>query len=322
MPPKSANASAGGGDGVFTFESMGDVQIDDKVRQALQSSTSSGEAAALNRSEKKEPKSGQCILCDEPKKNGSMCASHKRAYETIYRAANSTEGRKKPIDEAEWNKELDCWNGCEYHVFVQVFGDAAERKKMNFRDAAMAQKILVEFVIANPEGKEKRKVRKFAVNLGQYMHTEGSRQSSEHVDGVRKMDQEIFINLMKSLRGWKEERAMIVWKEFKDDPDVNRDEKGPAWSKMRLWFPSFLFGEDRVEDRKGVFEQKMVARMSKAGKMTEEEISSVKSELSKGFKRPFTSNDAVATMHTALPSNSMTAEGDERERDTTSSLDV
>ena len=68
------------------------------------------------------------FLCEEPRNNSSFCKAHKRAYETMYRAAMAEGARKKPSEDAEWDEALECWKLCEYWIFIQMFGDYKERK--------------------------------------------------------------------------------------------------------------------------------------------------------------------------------------------------
>ncbi len=115
---------------------------------------------------------------------------------------------------------------------------------------------------------------------------------------------------------------MLFWEEWKADPDAGRDELGPPWSKFRLWFPTWLIGEDFVRNKRGTFEEKVVARMSKLSKMTDEECAAVRSEVSRGFKRPFSSDEAVASMHRSLPAQALTMEGSDDTRQARSSGDI
>ena len=43
------------------------------------------------------------------------------------------------------------------------------------------------------------------------VNTEGSRQSNDDVERARLYDQELFINAMKSMRGWMAEKAQQEW---------------------------------------------------------------------------------------------------------------
>ena len=267
-----------------------------------------------------------CMLCDLPRKGGSFCAEHKKAYDVVYRAATGPGSKDRPSGaddddsdvEDEWDYELDMWVGSEQHSFILIFGDEAERKLCAWRQPAMAAKILTDVVAlgASTDGAQggKRKVRKHAVTLGQYLHAEGFRQSSDHIDGVRKVDEEFYTNYFKSFRGWDDQRCKNLWVECKADGQYGSDQKGPPWSKERLWLPSAWFGDDKVEERKGAYEDKQVNRHSKPGSMNDDDYANIKSEAGKGFKRPFSSNDIVPQMHAPLPVNALTAPGDDKAR--------
>ena len=198
----------------FEFQSISGADAD--VQKALTESTAAPSSAASSASastfgtprSKGELKSRggiTCLLWDAPRKNSSYCGPHKRAYDTVYKAAFSDAGRAKPGEGAEWDEQADSWVGSEHWAFMNIFGDEKERRKGEWRDPQKAGKILIDFVINNPEGKSmdgKRKNRRHGVNLAQYMHTEGCRQSSDQIDGERKVDEELFSNIMKALRGW------------------------------------------------------------------------------------------------------------------------
>ena len=312
----------------FEFQSISGADAD--VQKALTESTAAPSSAASStgasacgtprsKGELKSRGGVTCLLCDAPRKNSSYCGPHKRAYDTVYKAAFSDAGRAKPGggEGAEWDEQVDSWVGSEHWAFMNIFGDEKERRKGEWRDPQKAGKILIDFVINNPDGKSmegKRKNRRHGVNLAQYVHTEGCRQSSDQIDGERKVDEELFSNIMKALRGWSSEKAAKAWKEYEADPDIGRDQGGPKWSKLRLFLPGALFGEDRVENRKGIFEEKSLTHMTKPGKMTEAEASAIRDETTKGFKRPFSYKDAVDTMHIALGQNAVTSPMDDKER--------
>ena len=76
-----------------------------------------------------------------------------------------------------------------------VFGNDKERRN-GFRNPASAIKMVVELCIEHPEGKEKRRIRKFAVDFAQYVHTEGTRRESMHEDGNSRVEPEFFCGLM------------------------------------------------------------------------------------------------------------------------------
>ena len=165
---------------------------------------------------KRASKSGSCMACDEPPKNGCWCPRHTRAYQTIYRASTSEDARKPISVDAKPDTSHDnAYPKTSYWNFVHIFGSDSERRK-GFRQPILAIKAVSDFARDNPEGKgNKRSVRKWAVNLAQYAHTEGTRQESMHEDGHVKWDLEIFTNQLKHLRGWSVERSSVAWEEFK-----------------------------------------------------------------------------------------------------------
>ena len=193
-----------------------------------------------------------CALCEQPKRNGAYCASHKRAYDTIYRAAMQPDARKQPAEDAVWDAVLLTWKKTSHWFVLIIFGDDKQRKSGKYAQPQLVARLLCQFVIDHPEGKEKRKVRRHAVNLYSFFSVFGARQSSDEVTGLKKVDEEIFTGMMKMYRSWNDARALEVWNEHKADPDVPRDELGPRHSKLRLHLPYSLFGEDRQEDKKQI----------------------------------------------------------------------
>eukprot|EP00969_Alexandrium_andersonii_P085899 3787059-Alexandrium_andersonii.AAC.1 len=48
------------------------------------------------------------------------------------------------------------------------------------------------------------------------------------------MDQELFITAMVSKRMWSKAKASGFWDELKQNEDIEKDNKGPSWAKLRL----------------------------------------------------------------------------------------
>ena len=286
------------------------------VESILAASSGQPEESPTAKSERQETTSGRqdgisCALCEQPKRNGAYCPSHKRAYDTIYRAAMQPEARKQPAEDAVWDAALLTWKKTSHWFCLNIFGDDKQRKSGKYKQPQLVARLLCQFVIDHPEGKEKRKVRRNAVNLYQLFSAFGARQSSDEVTGLKKVDEEIFTGMMKMYRNWSDARCLEFWNEYKSDPDVKRDEQGPRHSKLRLHLPYSLFGEDRQEDKKGIYEDRSLQRSNKASKMSEDEVHGFRSEVARGFKRPFSNTEAVATMHGALGASSVTLEDGE-----------
>jgi hypothetical protein len=264
-----------------------------------------------------------CLACPDTRCNSCWCKKHKRAYDCIYNNATST---KAMLNEANPDAKqvptaCNAVDGSEYHAFIIIFGDEKERRN-GFRQPVLAIKCVITFCSNHPEGVEKRKKRLFSLALTQFLHNQEVHQSHEQVSGEGKLDYEIFMNQMKTLRGMPADRANTLWEELKNDPSVDRDEKGPAWSRLRLHVPGNLLGTDREEHRKGVTERKVLSQQSKPGALGDAEIEALQTEMKKGFKRPFSGNDAIASMHSTLAPGSMTIAGgeDAQKKSTTSSV--
>lgn len=320
----SAAEELQGSGGDFLFESVGGDAPSAVLPQGPGPSQCQAQTKARPKASASKDKVGagtqsgscdaHCSVCEEPNTpNSSFCGVHKKGYGCIYRAAIADKGNAKPASDSEWDTELECWSGSGRWFFLKIFGTDKERRA-GFRDPAAAQQCILDFCTQFWAGKEQRKVRRFGANFSQYYHSENARQSSEQVDGLLKVYFEIFLGKMKSLRRWSSERAKLCWGQYLADGDVGRDDNGPPWSKTRLFLPSWLFGEDRVERTR-------CSRMSKMAKMSEEEVTAVRSELARGFKRRFTCDSSVETMHQALMPDSWTLEGEGAfETVTTSSL--
>ena len=84
------------------------------VESILAASSGKPEESPTAKSERQETTSGRqdgisCALCEQPKRNGAYCPSHKRAYDTVYRAAMQPEARKQPAEDAVWDAALLTW---------------------------------------------------------------------------------------------------------------------------------------------------------------------------------------------------------------------
>ena len=145
-------------------------------------------------------------------------------------------------------------------------------------------------------------------------------ETKDHVDGEMKVDMELFVHSFKTNRGWNNEKGLSLWEELKADPDIGRDEGGPKWRRLRLFVPSNMMGGvDRIESRKGKAEEKILSRQSKAAALNKDEVDTLRTEMAKGFKRPFSCEAEMDTMHSAMPAGSTSAAGGESEKMKTSS---
>ena len=268
--------------------------------------------------------SPQCVVCENPrKKDSSLCAEHKKGYDVIYKAAmNPASSTNHETANPVKDEELQCDVGSQKYMFIKIFGDEKQRRK-GFVQQHLAYKIISEFVRDNPSGK-KRAVRKFSVNLTQYFHREGFRQDSMHEEGRWKIDEEMFVQSMKSSRGWSAEKAMNFWKTTEADPEYKdlRDNEGPQWSKLRLWLPSSLLGGDRLWNKKGTFEEKGVEDVSKPQRLDDETKKQLKEEAGKGFKRPFSAVGAPESMREVLQADALSLSGSEEKRSQYSSQEL
>ena len=99
-----------------------------------------------------------CTECGGECRSGSrFCATHKRAYECVYREAMSPAGQS---------------NGSRASFEAIFGGDEDRRRNMPPQPSLMIQ-VLTDFVAAFPEGKAKKTNKRGHVNWSRYIHTKG-----------------------------------------------------------------------------------------------------------------------------------------------------
>ena len=128
-----------------------------------------------------------CKICHDPsEKKSLLCKVHKRAYEVIYRRV------MKLKEENKEHPQVIAWN--------QIFGPDG--------DESLQSKVLLDFVIKNPDVKEgKRGKCRGAIELTAYVKSEGVRDSCEAVTQSPMLDWEIFAKKMENKRGWTAAKA-------------------------------------------------------------------------------------------------------------------
>ena len=274
--------------------------MEDKLREANapEESVASSSHSSGGRSGKA---ANQCAVCEELcYGHNRHCRCHKKGYD-----CEDSDG---------------CIAGTIYAAFVAIFGSDKERKKGAFREEDVANRIVADWTLSNPEGDGKHKVRNGLVAWTQYLHSHGVRQTCEEVENMPKLDQELFVGKMIALRRWFESRSLALWREFDADEDILRDMGGVPWCPKRLTLPSNLFGGAGTETRKGTYEDKCLTHMSKVQKFSEEDCKKIREELDRGFRRPFDCREAVANMHKPMQAQYLTAEGSVQEQETAAEL--
>ena len=128
---------------------------------------------------------------------------------------------------------------------------------------------------------------------------------------LAKLDYEAFVYKVHNARGWTKEQANKEWERAKADNAVERDQKGPNPAMpLRLYFPSSLLGEDKVEMRRGKYETRELHQSSKPGKMSDKVQEQVQAELDQGFgslTRSMSMSNFAANFTAALPSTAVTS---------------
>ncbi len=134
---------------------------------------------------------------------------------------------------------------------------------------------------------------------------------------VCKLDYEAFVRKMDLVRGWDAQKASSKWEELRDDKTVERDNQGPSTMPLRLFVPSWLLADDKVEIRKGKCEEKQVVRSTAPKKnMPEDAVEQMCLELGRGHTRDLLGGSSLSsftgTFAQPLPLGALTAEGSAR----------
>ena len=229
-----------------------------------------------------------CKVCAEPRHRASgYCQVHKRAYDNIYKQCK---GKGKNAEASS------AWD--------QIFGEGG--------DDVIRQKVLCDYIAAHPDGKEDLRKPRGKVDLTQYIHETGARQSTDDVGFLAKLDYEAFLQRTFQSRGWDKVKANAEWELLKNNPATISDQKGPSKLPLRLYVSSTYLGEDRVENRAGVYESKAVKQATKAQRnMQSEQVQQLRGETQRGFNRDLLAGESLAALGStfahALPTGALTA---------------
>ena len=261
----------------FSFAEGSKYDLQQALQQGLgenaeEAQAAPGEAAVSNTSargggqrtgskESKEVKNTEeCRACPEPKAKGSAyCTKHKRGFQCIYNrcCAKNKDGTYKDPQNAE--------------RFHNIFGTGREAAP----NQTLANKVVIDWVVENPEGKEGKK--RGNVCLAKYVDRSFARLSTSRLDDDMLWDQEIFVNKFRALRGWSQGYAQTKFKELESDPNVYKDSNGMGGS-VRVAVPPSWTGEERQRRGREIGQERQLEKSSKKAlsdadsKKVEEEI--------------------------------------------------
>ena len=146
----------------------------------------------------------------------------------------------------------------------------------------MAAKVLLEYSQLNGLEAGKRGVKRKCLDLTQYEYSRSGFQSNAEESASPLWDEELFLNQMRSLRGWNVSQAAIKWKSLLADDMVDKDHGGPDGS-VRCRIASNLLGNDLLRKQKGEEERRSLKTSQRPHKATPEEQEAIKGELLRGF---------------------------------------
>ena len=160
-----------------------------------------------------------------------------------------------------------------YLQYCEIFGEGREKPS----DPALAEQVIIDTANTMHESQEDEGAKSSggkistAINLGQYCHSRGTRASRDNVDTDFRLDYELFV--------------------------------------CRL-IPPNLIGENKVENRKGRFEERRLDTMNKATTMDEETKKNWLSQTDRGFDKFRLQEGLDEAMNQPLPATSLASEFD------------
>ena len=272
-----------------------DVQTEDKTK-GKKTKKDKGTGAQATSAGK------QCsiTICEEIAAGTSpYCWCHKRAFGRICKMA--MKGKK---------------NRTEVYVqYCEIFGEGREKPS----DPALAEQVIIDTASSMHETQEEDGAKNSgskistAINLGQYVHSRGTRASRDNVDSDFRLDFELFVHRLKNCRGWSEKQAEAEWLKLQAMPQVGRDNDGrhhPKYGNLRLDIPPNLIGENKVENRKGKFEERRLDTMNKSAKMDEDTKKNWLTQTDSGFDMIRLQEGLDEAMNQPLSASSLASEFD------------
>ena len=132
------------------------------------------------------------------------------------------------------------------------------------------------------------------------------------------MDRELFSMLMKSSRGWTQERTDAYWERLESEPSNFADDHGPPWCPTRLFMPAWLTCSEFDRDSHTNFEEHALQSSTKPQELNVEKRQAMRKELVQGFGMIATPDRNISGMR--LTPTSMTNIAAEHSHGTVGSL--
>ena len=200
----------------------------EKAKPKAASGKSKAKAKATAKSQGKREPVTRCICpnCPFPKYQGSRFCSlgdHKKAWDNmVYQRRtrkNITEEERKAFDEA-------------------------------MKDDGFAGKSVERFALDSPPEMKKKGL----VDFTQFIRVIGQRVAQRDAAGDVPMTEKAFYKHCENVLGLSDQEAADYWREYEDDPRIERDQKGFRGS-LRLWLP---MQEYKVKEREHYVDNQVV----------------------------------------------------------------
>ncbi|CAE7180491.1 unnamed protein product [Symbiodinium microadriaticum] len=251
----------------------------------------------------RDSESGRLAVHAEPK--NVYCLDHKRAWDVLYRQAKE--------------QKQDC--GPKWIAWVEVFGgsyvdpESGETVEESGNEELQAQ-VLCDYCRKFPGGRRGQKHRG-SLDLTHYSRKRGARAEKNSVSQNPLLDYELFSVKMAAKRNWTKQKATgrnkmrvalkpIPGASYPADVEKDehqRDEGGPAHSRLRLEIPAFLLGKDFYENKQSSYQEREIEQRGKERKnVSQEEMDHIAEDLAKGLEA-----EGQKEWTAALPSSSIFA---------------
>lgn len=236
-----------------------------------------------------------CRCCAAPKEKGCpFCKTHKASYQCLERKAKKKTRLGEYVDPQQ------------AEAFDAIFGKGREPPP----NLTLANKVVLDFADkCPPAAASGRTARRGALDLTTFIHTKGSFQERSSISDDAMLEEDIFVNHMRTLRGWSQSHAAGVWFSFHSAPNADNDNGG--WNNApRTRIPSNLLGNDKARRSSGEMEQRVLQHSLKQTKnMSQDLIGDLMQATSCGFSH-LTGSQEGASFHTMPSGGAGTRVGD------------
>ena len=242
-------------------------------------------------SESRSSHSKKCPCCPLTADSGSLCRSHKRAYECIVNDAfPRTRGGKK-LKAKAISPEVEEEQEKKQRSFNKIFGPPGQREVTS----PLQAKVIMEYEQRFPEGHSISGCKRGSVDYSRYVESESTYQKKAQIGVERPLDWESFTTMMQNRRGWPLAKCLTTWNAYKKDPIAPGDMLGNPEMPERIVFPSWMLVEDGVLTEFGkVNERRIEGGDQKATSRTADEKRALRDQMGKGFSPLTLTSEEVA----------------------------